>query len=351
MYVTINDGLIPMGGRSSFSNRLTIRGVYLMKRIQIITILTLFLLILFSVKSLANSNYRYEYDENNLLVKIYKDEISYMNFEYDDNGNLTKKIVLLPPPTNIRTEVSSNNHLKITWDPVPRASNYQIFYKEEGSNEVKEVANTENTFIEFNQLNINTTYSFVISSQGKNGYSGDVSNVIKVTIDKGNSIMSSIKGILSKGSSSIPSTTFSIHTLDGAKWYDSTSNSVGEFEFMLPDGQYQIDGVWVDLDSKWYELYQKFYVFNGQLIGDKLLKIDLENLVEKNVTGSLKKGMEPLANVTFSIRTLTGEIKWYDTRTDDLGNFALYLPNNSYKLEGIWVSNENKWYELKKNLK
>ena len=36
--------------------------------------------------------------------------------------------------------------------------------------------------------------------------------------------------------------------------------------FNLPDGDYQIDGIWVGAESKWYPLEKKFSVENGTLV-------------------------------------------------------------------------------------
>ncbi len=53
----------------------------------------------------------------------------------------------------------------------------------------------------------------------------------------------------------------------------------------------------------------------------------------------------------FSFHTTTGEEKWYDTVTDANGNFCIAeLSNGTYKVEGIWLGTEGKWYAYKRNL-
>jgi YD repeat-containing protein len=316
-------------------------------RQRFISVVILSLLISFSLSGLANAqgNYRYEYDENNKLIKIFKDEITYMTFDYDKNGNLIKKEAWLKPPQNIQAEIIGNNSIKLNWEAVPGATSYQIYLKTEAEPKALEVASTNNTFIEFKKLNINTNYTFVLKSKDENGMGSKESNVVSITLDLGDVLLSPVYGTLLKGTIPMPGIMFSIHSLDGTKWYDSTSNQAGEFVLLLPDGQYQLDGIWIAAEGLWYEKYQQFTVFNGKLVAKENLSVTLN---ESKLTGTLKKGTEILANVSFSIQSQTGEKRWYQVESDQSGNFSLIIPGGIYKLHGVWLSSENKWYELQK---
>ena len=60
---------------------------------------------------------------------------------------------------------------------------------------------------------------------------------------------------------------------------------MGTINLNLPDGEYQITGVWVDSESKWYPLDVSFTVQNGAVNNPEVLNLDL---TEKgpNVNGS-----------------------------------------------------------------
>jgi lactocepin len=158
-----------------------------------------------------------------------------------------------------------------------------------------------------------------------------------------------VKGKLLSGFDGVGHTVFSIHTLDGNTWYDARTTGTGEFGFNLPDGTYQVDGIWIAAQNKWHVLNQQFTVKNGVLVGSTELQINIgyANATPGNVTGTLTKGNEALGNIVFSIRTTNGEVVWYDTQADANGNFTFNLPDGSYMVEGIWVGSEGTWYELK----
>jgi hypothetical protein len=155
-----------------------------------------------------------------------------------------------------------------------------------------------------------------------------------------------VAGTLLNGTEVLANTPFSIHTLDGENWFDTVSNAQGRFSFSLPDGTYQLDGIWVDAESKWYPLNQPFTVSNGKLDGQTELQVNVHHVTENNVFGVLTKGTESLANIPFSIQGLDSG-NWYDTTADETGHFAFNLPDGSYQVDGIWLSAENKWYSLK----
>jgi hypothetical protein len=154
-------------------------------------------------------------------------------------------------------------------------------------------------------------------------------------------------GTLKNGEEVIKFLPFSIHSSTGV-WYDAKTDKNGRFAFELPDGNYQIDGIWVDAERKWYELNQPFTVTNGQLEGASNLVVDIATALTDNVTGTLTKGTSALSNLTFSLRNTDGT-KWYSTKTDANGQFILTLPKGSYTIEGIWDPTEQKWYVLQKD--
>jgi bacillopeptidase F len=157
-----------------------------------------------------------------------------------------------------------------------------------------------------------------------------------------------VVGTLVNGTTALTNVTFSIHSTDN-KWYDAKSDSTGKFAFTLPDGTYEVDGIWDELKGKWYELNQKFTVKDGSLEGAAELRIDVNPPATSfKVTGTLTKGTTALSDVVFSVHTTTGEETWYDTQTDSNGGFGFNLQDGTYMLEGVWLDAEGKWYVLQK---
>ncbi|MFJ5714129.1 CehA/McbA family metallohydrolase [Neobacillus sp. NPDC093127] len=156
-----------------------------------------------------------------------------------------------------------------------------------------------------------------------------------------------VSGKLTKNSGGYANIPFSIHTLDGKQWYDTRTDAKGQFALLVPDGKYQIDGIWDGAKGLWQVLNQQFEVKDGKLVGAPELLVNVK-AIESNVTGKLTQGDTPLANTIFSIHTTTGEPVWYDTKTDANGNFSFSLNDGTYKLEGIWVDADGTWYELQK---
>jgi hypothetical protein len=183
---------------------------------------------------------------------------------------------------------------------------------------------------------------------------GEITGATELVIDVQKALAPNppnLNGVLVNGTVPLASIPFSIHTLDGSTWYDTTTNGKGEFEFSLPDGSYQLDGIWLDAEGKWYELNQVFKMVNGQLEGATPLIVNLAPAnQDDNVTGTLKKGDEPLANTIFSIRSTNGDEKWYDIQTNQNGAFHAKIPDGTYRLEGVWLDSEEKWYELQMNI-
>jgi Leucine-rich repeat (LRR) protein len=156
-----------------------------------------------------------------------------------------------------------------------------------------------------------------------------------------------VVGSLVKETQPLANITFSIHTLDGSTWYNATTDSFGNFAFTLPDGEFQLDGIWIGATNEWHILNQQFSVKDGRLVGSTELLIKITTL-NYNVTGTLYNGTEVLNHIIFSIRTTIGDESWYNTQTDENGRFGFNLPDGSYMIEGIWDAYIGKWYELKK---
>jgi hypothetical protein len=173
-------------------------------------------------------------------------------------------------------------------------------------------------------------------------------NELIIQIDK--AVIANVTGGLMKDGKGLAGITFSLHSLDSGNWYDATTNSFGEFEFTLPDGKFQVDGIWIAAEPKWYVLNQTFQVTNGKLVGAEYLKLNISSLpVDTNVTGVLRKNDQPLPHIWFSMSSTTnGEVNWYDAQSDAQGRFHFSLPNGTYKLEGIWDPAESHWYNLQR---
>jgi large repetitive protein len=155
-----------------------------------------------------------------------------------------------------------------------------------------------------------------------------------------------IPGSIVKGNLAVPHVWVSIHTTgENIEWYDVKTNEDGHFSIVLPDGNYQIDGIWVDAEQKWYPLNKQFTVAEEEIV---TLTIDLSVMTNEKIKGSLKKGTEALEFIVFSFHFVGEKEAWYDVTTDAAGNFGIAeLPDGDYLIEGIWLDAEKKWYELK----
>jgi Leucine-rich repeat (LRR) protein len=154
-----------------------------------------------------------------------------------------------------------------------------------------------------------------------------------------------VVGSLWKGTQPLANITFSIHSLEGSNWYNATTDSSGKFAFTLPDGEFQIDGIWIGATNEWHILNQTFTVKDGRLVGSPELLIKISPL-NYNVTGTIYNGTEVFSHLIFSFRSTTGEENWYNTQTDENGRFGFNVADGSYMIEGIWDASIGKWYEL-----
>jgi uncharacterized GH25 family protein len=154
-----------------------------------------------------------------------------------------------------------------------------------------------------------------------------------------------VKGSVTKNDNPLSGLWLSLQGPDA--WYDAQTDNNGVFKFNLPDGKYQLHGVWVSSESKWYPLQVTFEVVNGKLLNGETLDIDLTEK-EPNITGTVTNGTAPVSGVAFSAHALNGEEYWYDAKTDGNGKFNFTLPDGEYQIDGIWVPAESKWYQIEK---
>jgi hypothetical protein len=176
---------------------------------------------------------------------------------------------------------------------------------------------------------------------------GELQGSTELLIDIATVASDNVFGTLTKGSDALSNLTFSVRTAAGdEKWYSATTDANGNYSLRLPDGDYQLEGIWNSSESKWYVLNKTFTVADNLQLDINVFTDGPADLTP-NVTGVLKKGMETLTNVVFSVHTTTGDETWYDITSDEEGNFSAQLPDGSYMLDGIWLATENKWYELK----
>ena len=157
-----------------------------------------------------------------------------------------------------------------------------------------------------------------------------------------------VTGSLLKGNTPLSGIWISGHTTAGKVWwFDTITDETGSFQLNLPDGDYQIDGIWLSAEEKWYPIVNSFSVKNGVLVGAEEIVIHLqEPIVSYNVLGTLLKGTEPLPGVWVSTHSVEEEVIWHDSQTNDSGEFAFTLPDGNYVIEGIWLDDEKTWYPL-----
>ena len=72
---------------------------------------------------------------------------------------------------------------------------------------------------------------------------------------------SNVNGSVMKGGLPVAGTWVNVSTVTGeTKWYNAQTDESGNYHISLPDGEYQIDDVWVDSESKLYPLAKSFTV-------------------------------------------------------------------------------------------
>ena len=154
-----------------------------------------------------------------------------------------------------------------------------------------------------------------------------------------------VLGNLIKDGNPLSGTSINIYQQAEDKWYNAVADQNGNFGFTVPDGEYQLQGIWVDSELKWYPLDLSFTVRDGVVDQPDLLQLDLSEKAP-NANGSVMKDGQPVADVWVSAHTVTGEEQWFNGKTDGNGKFSLTLPDGEYQMDGIWVDSESKWYPL-----
>ncbi|MEH7235379.1 hypothetical protein, partial [Bacillus sp. JJ1562] len=95
-----------------------------------------------------------------------------------------------------------------------------------------------------------------------------------------------VLGNLMKNGNPLSGINLSIYNSTIDSWYNAVTETNGDFGFAVPDGEYELLGVWVDSESKWYPHVVSFTVQGGKVNNPDLLHIDLSEKAS-NVAGSV----------------------------------------------------------------
>jgi len=187
---------------------------------------------------------------------------------------------------------------------------------------------------------------------------GSLTSPETIDVNAEQPLVGNVQGSLVKGSATLANVDLNVHSVVDNKatdptndpantsyamqqWYSNRTNNQGGFAFDLPDGNYQIDGVWVNDDQMWYQLAKQFTVAGGILTaidqqpvsGDSLL-IDLlaPVPVQGNVQAVIKADANtPADNANVQIRT-QDMMYLYSAQTNTAGRFGIDLPIGDYEL-------------------
>ena len=142
-----------------------------------------------------------------------------------------------------------------------------------------------------------------------------------------------VLGNLIKDGNPLSGTSINIYHQAEDKWYNAVADQNGNFGFTVPDGEYQLQGIWVDSESKWYPLDLSFTVQDGVVDQPDLLQLDLSEKAP-NANGSVMKDGQPVADVWVNASKVTGEEQWFNGKTDGNGKFSMTLPDGEYQIDG-----------------
>jgi hypothetical protein len=156
-----------------------------------------------------------------------------------------------------------------------------------------------------------------------------------------------ITGTLTKGTAAVPNTLFSIQNTASGQWYDVQTDASGAYKLSLPDGSYQLAGVWVGSESKWYPLQQTITVTNGKINNSSTWNIDVTAAPKPNVTVSITKAQYNVTDALVNVQSKGADQTWYSAQNDGNGKYSFNLPDGSYHIDGVWVQLDNKWYPNK----
>ncbi|MGE5398208.1 MAG: carboxypeptidase regulatory-like domain-containing protein [Chitinophagales bacterium] len=162
-------------------------------------------------------------------------------------------------------------------------------------------------------------------------------------------VTGNVCGSVVKGVDPMGNIGFSIHTTDGDKtqwtWYQASTNNQGAFGLDLPDGNYQIDGIWDDQEQIWYPLGRTFSVSGGILVqtnGETTINIVLPVIIhpQGRVQGLVKDSSgNAVGLVQVSIKsTDPADTTTYSANCNEIGEFALDLQNGEYRVETVTLS-------------
>jgi hypothetical protein len=151
-----------------------------------------------------------------------------------------------------------------------------------------------------------------------------------------------VSGTLKKQSGSsyvnVSNAWLNLHPVNGNVGMNASVKN-GVFALYLPDGDYQVEGYWDQVNQVYVPVTATFTVDNGKLTDIKALDLKVR---ENNVTGILKNDAgAALSNAWLNITQING-----DTRANvpvKNGAFELYLPNGKYQVDGYWDA-ENEVY-------
>ena len=111
----------------------------------------------------------------------------------------------------------------------------------------------------------------------------------------------------------------------------------GNYGLTLPDGDFIIEGIWIEKEQKWYPLNLNFSVVDEVLQGQTELVIDLTAEPKLNVKGSISDENGKIANVDITIKSVdTGE--YFYSSTNENGEFGIQLADGQYKIELVVVA-------------
>ena len=105
----------------------------------------------------------------------------------------------------------------------------------------------------------------------------------------------------------------------------------------LLNGDFIIEGIWIEEEQKWYPLSLNFSVADKVLQGQTELVIDLTAEPKLNVKGSISDENGKIANVDITIKSVdTGE--YFYSSTNENGEFGIQLADGQYKIELVVVA-------------
>lgn len=139
--------------------------------------------------------------------------------------------------------------------------------------------------------------------------------------------------LLSSGQQPVDGVTLNLHSenVNGGQGY-GVSVKNGNFSLYLPDGNYKIDGYWDPVSQDQVTLSYTFSVTGGVSNPNPLAVV----VQDKNVTGTLKQADgSPVTGTWLNLHSTGTTYTYYNVRVKD-GQFALYLPDGSYRIEGYW---------------